>query len=396
MSAALSATKPMIVAGLMSGTSADGVDVALVRIRPRDSDLNLDLKLLAHCSFPFSPSLRRAVLGSMNAKEISTAELARLNWRLGIAYAEAVRETLATHTMKLDLIGCHGQTIYHQGKAARYAGRDFACTWQIGEMAMLAREAGVPVVSNFRPADMAVGGQGAPLVPLLDYVLFRHEKRGRVLQNLGGIGNLTVLPPGCDCSEILAFDTGPANMVIDGVTQALFGKSFDRGGRIAARGRVLEQVVESLLRDSFFAATPPKSAGREQFGKEYVKKFIARCEKTAGNSEDIVATATALTARSIGIAYERFVKPRMGDAEVDMIVSGGGSQNGTLMLMLEEILSPYKCRIASSDHFGMPSQAKEAVAFALLAWQTWHRRPGNIPVATGASKPALLGQISYV
>ncbi len=396
MSAVLSATKPMIVAGLMSGTSADGVDVALVRIRPRDSDLNVDLKLLAHCSFPFSPSLRRAVLGSMNAKEISTAELARLNWRLGIAYAEAVRETLATHTVKLDLIGCHGQTIYHQGKAARYAGRDFACTWQIGEMAMLAREAGVPVVSNFRPADMAVGGQGAPLVPLLDYVLFRDGKWGRVLQNLGGIGNMTVLPPGCDLSDILAFDTGPANMVIDGVTQALFGKSFDRGGRIAARGRVLEQVVETLLRDPFFAATPPKSAGREQFGKEYVKKFIARCEKTAGSSEDIVATATALTARSIGIAYERFVKPRMGDAEVDMIVSGGGSQNGTLMSMLEEILSPHKCRIASSDHFGMPSQAKEAVAFALLAWQTWHHRPGNIPVATGASKPALLGQISYV
>jgi anhydro-N-acetylmuramic acid kinase len=396
MSAALSSTKPMVVAGLMSGTSADGVDVALVRIRQRGSELNLDLKLLAHCSFPFSASLRRAVMGSMNAKEISTAELARLNWRLGIAYAEAVRETLGTYTAKLDLIGCHGQTIYHQGKAARYAGREFACTWQIGEMAMLARDAGVPVVSNFRPADMAVGGQGAPLVPLLDYVLFRHEKRGRVLQNLGGIGNLTVLPPGCDLSEILAFDTGPANMVIDGTTQALFGRSFDRGGRIAARGRVLEQVLEPLLRDSFFAAAPPKSAGREQFGGEYVKKFIARCERAGGRPEDFVRTATALTARSIGVAYERFVKPRMGNADVDMIVSGGGSQNGTLLSMLGEILGAHKCKIASSDDFGMPSQAKEAIAFALLAWQTWHHRAGNVPAATGASRPALLGQISYV
>jgi anhydro-N-acetylmuramic acid kinase len=396
MNAALSATKPMIVAGLMSGTSADGVDVALVRIRPRDSDLNLDLKLLAHCSYPFSPSLRHAVLGSMNANEISTAELARLNWRLGIAYAEAVRETLATHPIKLNLIGCHGQTIYHQGKFTRYAGREFACTWQIGEMATLAREAGVPVVSNFRPADMAVGGQGAPLVPLLDYVLFRHEKRGRVLQNLGGIGNMTVLPPNCDLSEIRAFDTGPANMVIDAVTQALFGKAFDRGGRIAARGHVLEQVLESLLRNSFFTAAPPKSAGREQFGGEYVKKFIARCEKAGGRSEDVVATATALTARSIGTAYERFVELRMSDAEVDMIVSGGGSQNGTLMSMLEKLLGPHRCKISKSDDFGMPSQAKEAVAFALLAWQTWHRRAGNVPAATGASKPALLGQISYV
>jgi anhydro-N-acetylmuramic acid kinase len=398
MTAALrsSTAKPMIVAGLMSGTSADGVDVALVRIRQRDSDLNLDLKLLAHCSFPFQPSLRRAVLGPMNADEISTAELARLNWRLGIAYAEAVRSTLATHKVKLDLIGCHGQTIYHQGKVARYAGREFACTWQIGEMALLAREAGVPVVSNFRPADMAVGGQGAPLVPLLDYVLFRHEKRGRVLQNLGGIGNLTALPPGCDLSGIIAFDTGPANMVIDGVTQALFDKPFDRGGRIAQRGRVLEQVLAPLLRDSFFASTPPKSAGREQFGGEYVKKFIVRCEKAGGSNEDVVATATALTARSIGVAYERFVKRRMGDADIDTIVSGGGSQNGTLLSMLREILGPHKCRITSSDDFGMPSQAKEAVAFALLAWQTWHHRAGNIPAATGASRPALLGQISYV
>lgn len=396
MSARSSSAKAMTVAGIMSGTSADGVDVALVRIRPRDGELNLDLKLLAHRCFPFSASLRRAVLASMNAKEISTAELARLNWRLGIAYAEAIRETLAAHKVKLDLIGCHGQTIYHQGKASRYVGRDFTCTWQIGEMAMLARDSGVPVVSNFRPADMAAGGQGAPLVPLLDFVLFRHEKRGRVLLNLGGIGNLTVLPPGCDLSEILAFDTGPANMVIDATTQALFGKQFDRGGRIAARGRVPETVMESLLRDVFFAAAPPKSAGREQFGAEYVKKLVARCERAGGGSEDVVATATALTARSIGLAYTRFVKQRMGAADVDMIVSGGGSQNATLLSMLREILGPYKCRIAASDDFGMPSQAKEAVAFALLAWQTWHHRAGNVPAATGAVKPALLGQISYV
>jgi anhydro-N-acetylmuramic acid kinase len=252
------------------------------------------------------------------------------------------------------------------------------------------------VVSSFRPADMAVGGQGAPLVPLLDYVLFRHEKRGRVLQNLGGIGNMTVMPSGCDLSEILAFDTGPANMVIDGVTQVLFGKQFDRGGRIASRGNVLEPVLESVLRDKFFAAAPPKSAGREQFGAEYVKKFIARCERAGGAPEDVVATATALTARSIGLAYERFVKRRMGAADVDLIVSGGGSQNATLLSMLGEIMDPHNCRIATSDEFGMPSQAKEAVAFALLAWQTWHHRAGNVPAATGARKPALLGQISYV
>ena len=185
----------MTVAGIMSGTSADGIDVALVRITPAVHGPKL--KLLAHHAVPFSKQLRAAVLASMDAKSISTADLARLNWHLGIAYADAVQQTLKKHPIKLDLIGCHGQTIYHQPTPAPHAGKKFACTWQIGEMAMLAAETGVPVVSNFRPADMVAGGQAAPLVPLLDYTMFRHPTRGRVLQNLGGIGNLTAIPPGC-------------------------------------------------------------------------------------------------------------------------------------------------------------------------------------------------------
>ena len=393
VSAMAQAGKPMIVAGLMSGTSADGVDVALVRIRPQGT--GVDLKLIAHSSFPFSPGLRRSVLGAMDARSTTTAELARLNWRLGIAYAEAVRATLATHPVRLELIGCHGQTVYHQGRPARYASRTFACTWQLGEAALLAREARVPVVSNFRPADIAAGGQGAPLVPLLDYVLFRDKKWGRVLQNLGGIGNLTALPPSATLSQVLAFDTGPANMVIDAVTQLLFQQPFDRGGHIASRGRVLEAVLTPLLRQLFFAAPPPKSAGREQFGREYVTKFLARCSRVSSKPEDTVATATALTARSIGLAYQKFVRPHMKEVAVDYILSGGGSQNRMLVAMLREILEPLRCRILASDDLGMPSQAKEAAAFALLAWQTWHHRPGNLPAATGASEPALLGQITY-
>jgi anhydro-N-acetylmuramic acid kinase len=383
--------KAMIVAGLMSGTSADGVDVALVRIGPEGAAL----KLLAHCAFPFSPSLRRAVLAAMDAPATTTAELARLNWRLGMEYAEALRNTLIAHPVKLELIGCHGQTIYHQAKPVRYAGRDFACTWQIGETAMLARESGVPVVSNFRPADMLAGGQGAPLVPLLDYTMFRHAKRGRVLQNLGGIGNLTSIPPGCDLSQILAFDTGPANMVIDAVTQALFHKPFDRGGRLAARGRVLEDILQPLLRQPFFSARPPKSAGREQFGTKFVANFLAKCSQQKASPEDAIATATALTASSIGLAYEKFVQPRMQNVPVDFILSGGGASNATLVTMLHEVLRPFGCRITVSDELGLPSQAKEAAAFALLAWQTWHHRPGNVPAATGAREPALLGQITY-
>src|SRR6202041_2601859 len=260
MSAALT---PMTVAGIMSGTSADGIDVAFTRIAPDAADpQSPDLKLLGHAGFPFPPALRRAVLAAMNADAIATAELARLNWRLGQAYSEALTEALQRHPCQLDLIGCHGQTIYHQATPARYLGRDATCTWQIGEMAMLAQQSGVPVVSNFRPADMVVGGQGAPLVPLLDYVLFRHPKRGRVLQNLGGIGNLTALPPKASPLQVVAFDTGPGNMVIDQSMQELFGKPFDRGGKTGARGRVIRPGVRALLRAAFFQVRPPKSAGR--------------------------------------------------------------------------------------------------------------------------------------
>ena len=384
----------MIVAGIMSGTSADGIDVALVRItsaspRPR-------LKLLAHHAAPYPPALRRAVLAAMNAPEISTAELARLNWRLGIAYAEAVRAALKKHPVKLDLIGCHGQTIYHQSKPASYLGRPIACTWQIGEPALIASAIGVPVVSNFRPADMAAGGEGAPLVPLLDYTLFAHPKRARILQNIGGIGNLTAIPAGASAKDLLAFDTGPGNMVIDAFAAQLFGKKYDRNGAIAARGRVLTQVLKPLLREPYFRKAPPKSAGREQFGSEFALAFLRACKQSGGNSEDAISTATALTAESIALACERFVVSLMGNSPADFIVSGGGSRNTTLMNVLRDRLLPRGFRVTTSDQAGIPSQAKEAVAFALLAWQTWHRLPGNIPAATGASRPAILGEITYV
>ena len=384
----------MIVAGIMSGTSADGIDVALVRITSTSSVPKI--KLLAHHAAPYPPALRRAVLAAMNAPQTSTAELARLNWRLGIAYAEAVRAALIKCPVKLDLIGCHGQTIYHQSKSAPYMGRPIACTWQIGEPAVIASAIGVPVVSNFRPADMAAGGEGAPLVPLLDFTLFAHPKRARVLQNIGGIGNLTAIPAGASPDDLLAFDTGPGNMVIDALTSQLFRKKYDRNGAIAARGRVLTQVLQPLLREPYFRKAPPKSAGREQFGAEFTAAFLRACKKAGGKPEDTVATATALTAESIALACERFVQPLTGNAPADFIVSGGGSRNTTLMNMLRNRLQPRGFRVITSDAAGIPSQAKEAVAFALLAWQTWHRLPGNIPSATGASRPTILGEITYV
>ena len=282
MSAALT---PMTVAGIMSGTSADGIDVAFTRITPDPEDPEAPaLKLLGHAGFPFPPALRRAVLAAMNADAIATAELARLNWRLGQAYSEALAVALQRHPCHLDLIGCHGQTIYHQATPTRYLGREAACTWQIGEMAMLAEQSGVPVVSNFRPADMVVGGQGAPLVPLLDYVLFRHPTRGRVLQNLGGIGNLTALPPKAGPLQVVAFDTGPGNMVIDQLMQQLFGKRFDRGGKTGARGTVIKPVVSARLREPFFRRVHPRrpagsssaATTRPVFSRHAAKRAAAR------------------------------------------------------------------------------------------------------------------------
>jgi len=385
-------TKPMIVAGVMSGTSADGIDVAIVRIaRAR----RISLKLLAHQSFPYPAVLRSAVLAAMNAKATSAAELARLNWRLGLAYAEAVKATAERHNSKIDLVGCHGQTLYHQGRAETYAGQNFACTWQAGEASLIAADLQVPVVSNFRPADMAAGGQGAPLVPLLDQVYFADAKRGRILQNIGGIANLTAIPAGAEIDELIAFDTGPGNMVIDALALKLFGKAYDRNGAIAATGRVLEPVLGKMLRNPYFRLKPPRSAGREEFGREYAAQFLSACRTLSRRPEDALATATALTARSIARSFEQFVWPAMKRAPIDYIVSGGGARNRTLMKVLASSLDPLGCAPTTTEQFGLPAEAKEAAAFALLAWTTWNRLPGNVPSATGAKRFAILGQITY-
>jgi anhydro-N-acetylmuramic acid kinase len=226
--------------------------------------------------------------------------------------------------------------------------------------------------------------------------LFRHPTRGRVLQNLGGIGNLTALPPNAGPLQVVAFDTGPGNMVIDQLMQQLFGKRFDRGGKTGARGRVIKALVSARLREPFFAARPPKTAGREQFGSDYTVRFLEACHKAGGSSEDAIASATALTAQSVALAYSSFLFKTMRKAPVDFIVSGGGARNLTLMQMLREHLEPLGCTVQASDDLGLPAEAKEAAAFALLAYETWHRRPGNIPSATGAARPAILGEITYV
>ena len=388
----------LVVAGIMSGTSADGVDVALVRISPRRADrqhLRPHVELLAHEGYSFPAALRKKILAAMAAQSIATEELAQLGWRLGIAYAEAVNETRRRHKIAIDLIGCHGQTLFHQPEAKSYAGRRFACTWQSGEAAVIASMTGLPVVSNFRPADMLAAGQGAPLVPMLDYVLFAHPSRGRVLQNIGGIANLTAIPAGADPSQIIAFDSGPGNMIVDALMQQLYGKKFDRNGRLAARGRVLESVLAKAMQHPYFAIKPPRSTGRELFGQDYAKRFLAQCQELSLRNEDAVATATAFTAESIAESYRRFAHRRMNAGQIDYILSGGGALNQTLVAMLKERLEPLGCRLTTSDAHGLPAFAKEATAFALLAWLSIHGLAGNVPAATGAKRGALLGQVTY-
>jgi anhydro-N-acetylmuramic acid kinase len=386
----------MIIAGVMSGTSADGINVALVQLAGRGQECP-PYTLLGHEEYAFPPPVRRAILGMMNAELAHVADVARMNFLLGELYAEAVAKTARKHHVKVDLVGCHGQTLYHQGVAERFLGRRLAVTWQTGEGAVIAARLGVPVVSDFRPADIAAGGKGAPLVPFLDYLVFRHRGVGRIAQNIGGIANLTAIPAGASVNQVIAFDTGPGNMVIDAVMEELFGKRYDRDGQIAASGRVLDEVIARLVRARFFRQRPPRTAGREEFGREYVGRFLRICR--GASKPDVVATATALTVRSIADAVQRFVLPRFGarrkPGRHEMIVSGGGAKNPTLMAMLRDKIVPLGIELHFSDEFGLPAETKEAVAFALLAHETWHRRPSNVPSATGAKRAAILGKISY-
>ena len=413
------ASSQMVVAGVMSGTSADGVDVAICSIcGSRGGTPKIDL--LGHRAFPYPKRVREAVLQAMTGESTSVSALSQLNWRLGALYADAVesacqelgvllapaiappeadpgRQQAANKPApSLQLVGCHGQTIHHQPKAEQFLGELVRGTWQIGEAAVLAERLRCPVVSDFRPADMVLGGQGAPLVPMLDAVMFRSKKVGRVLANLGGIANVTALPAGTGIDNIVAFDTGPGNMVIDHCMRLLYSKDFDEDGRVAQRGKVYAGEVMRAMRDGYFAARPPKSCGREEFGSAFADRFIALCRKAGAEDADIVATATALTSSSMIEAHELFVADHLtGSKELEFIVAGGGSKNSALMGMLEGAFVERGVKVRRMDELGVAAEAKEAVAFALLAWLTWQGKPGNVAAATGASRPAVLGKVSF-
>lgn len=379
----------MRVAGLMSGTSLDGIDVAIVEISGRGWSKRV--RTLAFRTVPYPEKVRQTILSVSNAPT-HTAIISRLNFLLGELYAQALIETTRRARIPVDsieLIGSHGQTIFHEGAPVPFLGRRIASTLQIGEAAVLAERTGIPVVADFRPRDIAAGGRGAPLVPYVDYLLFRHRRRGRVLLNIGGIANITAIPPAARPQDVIAFDTGPGNMVVDALAQHhTRGRwKFDRDGRLAARGRLNRELLDRLLDDPYLRQPPPKSAGREQYGRE----FVGRLLETGLPLPDLIATATAFTAAAVAVGIERFVRPRMPVHE--LIASGGGVHNPRMMAQLTAFLPGV--RVAQTGDFGVDPDAKEAIAFAVLAYETWKRRPANLPAATGARRPVVLGKISW-
>jgi anhydro-N-acetylmuramic acid kinase len=351
----------------MSGTSLDGIDVAIVDIGGRR------VETVAFRSTPYSSRLRQAILDVSNATT-TTGAIARLHFVLGEQYAKAVVETCRRARVPLrsvEVIGCHGQTIYHESGV---------CTLQIGEASIIAERTGIPVVSDFRPADIAAGGEGAPLVPFVDKLLFR---RG-IAVNIGGIANLTAMAG----DRVVAFDTGPGNMVIDTLVQqhTRGRQAYDRNGRLAAKGSVNHILLDALLSDPYYARKPPKTAGREQYGKE----FIERLQASGVPMPDLIATASVLTAATIAIGIQRHAGLKTGE----VIVSGGGAHNPQIMSHLAAFLPGF--RLATSADYGIDIDGKEAIAFAILAHETWHRRPGNLPSATGARHAVILGNVKHV
>ena len=384
----------MLVLGLMSGTSADGIDIALTKIS--GAPPNLKARLLDHTSAKFPPAARREILRVAEQNQITAGDLSQLNFCLGEIYAEAALRACKTFRVapkRVNLIGNHGQTIFHQGRPAKYLGRPTASTLQIGEPSIIAARTGITTISDFRPADMAQGGQGAPLVPYADYLLYRHARLGRVSLNLGGIANVTIIPANAKPADVLAFDTGPANMLIDAlVAHFTQGRqSFDKNARLAAKGRSIPKLVDDLMRDPYLKLAPPKSTGREYYGREYTKKALALGRRHHAKPNDLIRAATIFTALSVVDALNRFVIPKTKIRQ--LIISGGGSHNPLIVGQLNAALP--NIDISPSTDFGVPANAKEAFAFALMAYETFHQRPSNIASATGAQRPAILGKISY-
>jgi len=376
--------------GIMSGTSADGIDVALVCMAGRKASLE------NFAAFPFPSRVQKAILKLGEGRPVTTGEISQLNFLLGEIFATAALDACKKFRVapaQIDVIGSHGQTVFHQGVPSSFNGHRIASTLQIGDPSVIATRTGITTVGDFRPADMAAGGQGAPLVPFVDFLLYRHPRIGRAALNIGGIANVTVIPAAAKLEDVFAFDTGPGNMVIDALVRHFTQgrKSFDRNAKMAVKGTLLPGLLSILLRDKYFPKFPPKTAGREQYGQQYVRSLLSWREVREAKPEDVIRTATILTALSILDALHNLVSPRAKIKE--LIVSGGGAHNPLLMAQLDAGLN--RIRLRTADELGVRGDAKEAFAFAVLACETLRRRPANVPGATGAKKGVVLGKVCY-
>ncbi len=395
MPAAKKREKPMRVLGMMSGTSVDGIDVVSVLISGAPPGLSAHLEAHHHVAFP--GYLRERILHAAGGEPVTTADLSELNFLLGEQYARAALDACKkwrVPTSKVALIGSHGQTIFHLGSASKFAGKVRApSTLQIGDISVIAQRTGITTIGDFRPADMAAGGQGAPLVPFVDYLLYRDQHIGRAALNIGGIANVTIIPAAARPTDVFAFDIGPGNMIVDAlVSRITRGKeTFDCDANIALSGRTIPDLLARLMREPYLRKKPPKSAGREQFGQPYVHDLFAWGKQHRAAPADLVRTATMFTSLSIADAFRRFIVPR---AKIDeLIVTGGGARNPLMIAQLAAALPGIE--VVSADRFGVPVEAKEAFAFAVLAYETYHCRANNLPSATGAKRPVVLGKIAY-
>lgn len=381
----------LTVIGLMSGTSVDGIDAALVRIKQESPD-NPNLSFLAYDTIPFPDGIQDKLLEMAASERCAVDDMCRLNFVLGELFAQAASQIADRSGLSLsdvDLIGSHGQTIRHLPNRTETFGVMTGATLQIGDPSVIAQRTGVVTVGDFRTADIARGGEGAPLVPLVDFLLFHSAEVSRGLLNVGGIANLTVLPAGGGPSDVVAFDTGPGNMVIDALTRDLTGRAMDRGGELARSGSINCSLLTEWMELPYYRKAPPKSTGRELFGRAFVEGAKADGRRSDMSTADLLATATELTVRSIFESYRDFIAPHTVLDE--LAVSGGGARNDYMVQQLSSRFCPV--RVLTSDELGMPTDAKEAVAFAVLANRTISGMSGNLPGATGADRAVVLGKI---
>lgn len=375
-----------LVVGLMSGTSLDGIDASLLKIS--GSGLYTKIEVLKSVSIPYDEKTKQQILEVMDKETSNIEKVTTLNVKLGYLFSKSVFKVCQDADVEirdLSLIGSHGQTVYHIPRANE---GEYVSTLQLGDPSIMAYETNTTVVSNFRPMDMASGGEGAPLIPYVDWLLFQNSEQGRIMQNIGGIGNCTVLEKNSSKDNIFAFDTGPGNMIIDSLCRKLYNEAYDEHGEIAETGEVHSNIVSELMQNMYFKIVPPKTTGREEFGEAFVEELLKKFGDVA--KVDLIATATYFTAYSIAEAYKKYVFPYYDISEI--IISGGGANNPTLISMMRTLI-PDK-RVTTLNEFGITSDEKEAVGFAILAHETVHQQKTNIPNATGAKDNVILGQIT--